>query len=106
MPKIWYDADTLLEEVLDTMPQDIQALFDYTPIRDEFELVENDMTPVLNEMDAEAAGVEEELSDFFDNACCPSASVAARRLCGCRGSGDPTNLSKAAQQALEDRRMP
>lgn len=104
---IWYDADTLLEEVLDTMPEDIQGLFeDYTPIRDEYELAENDMTQTLNEMDAEAANVEDELQEFFDNACCPNASYAARTLCGCRGSGDPTNLSDAARRVLEDRQMP
>lgn len=103
MSNIWYDADTLLEEVLDTMPQDIRDLFETEGNPTERDMDDSWKTQILNEMDIEDEGVDQELQDFYDNACCPDSSVAAARLCGCRGSGDPTNLSEAAQRRLEDR---
>lgn len=100
---IWYDADTLLEEVLETMPQDIRDLFET-----EGNPTENDMTdyyaPAGEELPEEFdMTVEEELQDFYANACCSDSSAARNSFCGCGGSGDPSHLSEAAQRALKDR---
>lgn len=101
---IWYDADTKLEEVLEFMPDDIKALFET-----EGNPTENDMSdyyaPAGETLPEEFdMTVAEELQDFYDNACCANSSVARNSFCGCGGSGDPSNLSHAAQRALQDRR--
>jgi hypothetical protein len=96
---IWYDADTLLEEVLDTMPQDIRDLFET-----EGDPTENDMADYYQpagetlpeEFDMDFAAM---LQEYRENACCPNASVAASRLCGCGGSGE---LPEALRKWLED----
>jgi hypothetical protein len=100
---IWYDADTLLEEVLDTMPADIKALFE-----DEGNPTENDIPeywkPEGEELPEEFdMTVEEELQDFYDNACCKDSHAARNSFCGCGGSCDPSHLSEAAQRALRGR---
>jgi hypothetical protein len=85
---IYYDADTLLEEVLDNMPQDIRDLFET-----EGNPTENDMADYYQpegetlpeEFDIDYPA---ELQEFYDNACCPSASHAAKVFCGCGGSGE------------------
>lgn len=106
MKNIWYDADTLLEEVLDTMPDDIKFLFDDQPVIFERDIDDSWKTAELNAMDIDDDAVNQELQDFHDNACCANASVARQSLCGCGGSGDPTHLSAAAQRALRDRLEP
>lgn len=96
---IYYDADTFLEEVFD-MPDDIKNLFDEST-----QVTENDMTdyyaPVGEELPEEFDDdIEQQLKDHQDNACCPSASYAAKVFCGCGGSGEmPEHLRKY----LEDR---
>lgn len=91
MSKIWYDADTLLEEVLDTMPDDIQALFDNPAYVTETDLDESWKDAEL----AADADFQERITEWFANRCCPDAVTAARRLCGCRGSGEmPADIAE------------
>jgi hypothetical protein len=51
MMTLWYDADTLLEEVLDTMPADIQALFDNPAYVTDVDVDESWKARDLNAMD-------------------------------------------------------
>ena len=64
---IWYDADTLLEEVLDTMPKDIQALYDDPAYIFEADLAEPWKTEDLNEMDEWDEFGYDEWKAYFDN---------------------------------------
>jgi hypothetical protein len=46
---------------------------------------------------------EEWWAEFFDNACCPTPSIAAARMCGCRGSAElPSGISRLLTAHLED----
>lgn len=99
---IWYDADTLLEEVLDTMPDDIKNLFEDPAV-----VTENDMTdyytPEGEELPEEFnIDYEAELKDYYDNACCPDATTAARNFCGCGGSGEMPDHLRTYLESRED----
>lgn len=51
--------------------------------------------PNLAEVFDHALTAEEWWDEWRANACCPDATTAARRLCGCRGSGAvPTGISR------------
>ncbi|UXE04465.1 hypothetical protein SEA_FUNSIZED_94 [Mycobacterium phage Funsized] len=42
-----------------------------------------------------AMTADEWWAEFHANACCPDATTAARRMCGCRGSAQiPAGLSR------------
>lgn len=55
--------------------------------------------------DADSALTSEEwLAEFFANACCRDASTAARRLCGCGGSGSESHIPAYIKRELDELR--